>query len=174
MWPEGIPASGSVQAILDWQRRTMEMMYTDIAQAIQAKGIDANPKDYLTFFCLGNREAKKAGEYEPPEPADPDTDYLKAQQNRRFMIYVHTKMMIGTYRTFRNRKSCIISVFLTVSVFRFSGRRVHHRGVGEHQPEVHGRGAGLGDRHGRVPAVPPGGEPAGEGAGARVQDGAVV
>ena len=27
MWPEGIPASGSVQAILDWQRRTMEMMY---------------------------------------------------------------------------------------------------------------------------------------------------
>ncbi|KAK1693025.1 hypothetical protein QYE76_009722 [Lolium multiflorum] len=94
MWPEGIPASGSVQAILDWQRRTMEMMYTDIAQAIQAKGIDANPKDYLTFFCLGNREAKKAGEYEPPEPADPDTDYLKAQQNRRFMIYVHTKMMI--------------------------------------------------------------------------------
>jgi phospholipase D1/2 len=110
MWPEGIPASGSVQAILDWQRRTMEMMYTDIAQAIQAKGIDANPKDYLTFFCLGNREAKKAGEYEPPEPADPDTDYLKAQQNRRFMIYVHTKMMIGMYRTFMNRKSCKFSV----------------------------------------------------------------
>uniref|UniRef100_A0ACD5W198 Uncharacterized protein n=1 Tax=Avena sativa TaxID=4498 RepID=A0ACD5W198_AVESA len=94
MWPEGIPGSGSVQAILDWQRRTMEMMYTDIAQAIQAKGIDAKPKDYLTFFCLGNREAKKAGEYEPPEPADPDSDYLKAQQNRRFMIYVHTKSMI--------------------------------------------------------------------------------
>uniref|UniRef100_A0ACD5U7W1 Uncharacterized protein n=1 Tax=Avena sativa TaxID=4498 RepID=A0ACD5U7W1_AVESA len=94
MWPEGIPASGSVQAILDWQRRTMEMMYTDIAQAIQAKGIDARPKDYLTFFCLGNREAKKSGEYEPPEPADPDSDYLKAQQNRRFMIYVHTKSMI--------------------------------------------------------------------------------
>ncbi|KAF6982928.1 hypothetical protein CFC21_001249 [Triticum aestivum] len=94
MWPEGIPASGSVQAILDWQRRTMEMMYSDIAQAIQAKGIDAKPKDYLTFFCLGNREAKKPGEYQPPEPAEPDSDYLKAQQNRRFMIYVHTKMMI--------------------------------------------------------------------------------
>uniref|UniRef100_J3M4D9 Phospholipase D n=1 Tax=Oryza brachyantha TaxID=4533 RepID=J3M4D9_ORYBR len=94
MWPEGIPDSGSVQAILDWQRRTMEMMYTDIAQAIQAKGIDADPKDYLTFFCLGNREAKAAGEYEPPEQAEPDTGYFKAQQNRRFMIYVHTKMMI--------------------------------------------------------------------------------
>nr|CAB3460381.1 unnamed protein product [Digitaria exilis] len=94
MWPEGIPESGSVQAILDWQRRTMEMMYTDIAQAIQAKGIDANPRDYLTFFCLGNREAKKPGEYVPTEEAEPDTDYIKAQHNRRFMIYVHTKMMI--------------------------------------------------------------------------------
>ena len=59
MWPEGITESRSVQAILDWQRRTMEMMYADdIAQAIQAKGINANPKDYLIFFCLGNREAK--------------------------------------------------------------------------------------------------------------------
>ncbi|GJN35905.1 hypothetical protein PR202_gb24720 [Eleusine coracana subsp. coracana] len=94
MWPEGIPESGSVQAILDWQRRTMDMMYTDIAQAIQAKGIHADPKDYLTFFCLGNREAKKPGEYEPTEQPEPDTDYIKAQQNRRFMIYVHTKMMI--------------------------------------------------------------------------------
>ncbi|KAL6897808.1 hypothetical protein ACP4OV_006767 [Aristida adscensionis] len=94
MWPEGIPESGSVQAILDWQRRTMEMMYTDIAQAIQAKGISADPRDYLTFFCLGNREAKKPGEYQPTEEAEPDTDYIRAQQNRRFMIYVHTKMMI--------------------------------------------------------------------------------
>ncbi|KAG2624914.1 hypothetical protein PVAP13_3KG156100 [Panicum virgatum] len=94
MWPEGIPESGSVQAILDWQRRTMEMMYADIAQAIQAKGIDANPRDYLTFFCLGNREAKKPGEYTPTEEAEPDTDYIRAQTNRRFMIYVHTKMMI--------------------------------------------------------------------------------
>ncbi|KAF9616014.1 hypothetical protein IFM89_027953 [Coptis chinensis] len=32
MWPEGIPESRSVQAILDWQKRTMEMMYTDIIQ----------------------------------------------------------------------------------------------------------------------------------------------
>jgi hypothetical protein len=59
MWPESITESSSMQAFLDWQRRTMEMtMYADIAQAIQAKGINANPKDYLTFFCLGNREAK--------------------------------------------------------------------------------------------------------------------
>ncbi|KAL6878431.1 hypothetical protein ACP4OV_012601 [Aristida adscensionis] len=94
MWPEGVPESGSVQAILDWQRRTMEMMYKDVALAIQAKGLQANPRDYLTFFCLGNREAVAPGEYVPPERPDPDSDYQRAQQARRFMIYVHAKMMI--------------------------------------------------------------------------------
>ncbi|KAM7254281.1 hypothetical protein ACFE04_031963 [Oxalis oulophora] len=94
MWPEGLPESGSVQAILDWQKRTMEMMYKDIVQALRASGSEEDPRNYLTFFCLGNREAKRSGEYEPSEQPDPDTDYSRAQAARRFMIYVHTKMMI--------------------------------------------------------------------------------
>ncbi|KAL5712222.1 phospholipase D [Ranunculus cassubicifolius] len=94
MWPEGLPESGSVQAILDWQRRTMEMMYSDITQALQAKGIQANPKHYLSFFCLGNREVKRMGEYMPTEQPDLNSDYSRAQLARRFMIYVHAKMMI--------------------------------------------------------------------------------
>ncbi|KAI4387433.1 hypothetical protein MLD38_005269 [Melastoma candidum] len=94
MWPEGVPESGSVQAILDWQRRTLDMMYKDIVQALKAKGIEEDPRNYLTLFCLGNREVKGSGEYEPSEKPEPDTDYQRAQQNRRFMIYVHAKMMI--------------------------------------------------------------------------------
>ncbi|KAK1360117.1 Phospholipase D [Heracleum sosnowskyi] len=94
MWPEGLPDSASVQAILDWQRRTMEMMYKDIVQALQANGIDEDPRNYLTFFCLGNREVKRSGEYEPSQQPDPNTDYSRAQEARRFMIYVHAKMMI--------------------------------------------------------------------------------
>ncbi|XP_047313140.1 phospholipase D alpha 1 [Impatiens glandulifera] len=94
MWPEGIPESASVQAILDWQRRTMEMMYKDILEALQAKGIEVDPREYLTFFCLGNREVKRSGEYEPSEQPEPDSDYSRAQEARRFMIYVHAKMMI--------------------------------------------------------------------------------
>uniref|UniRef100_A0A2P2MLG3 Phospholipase D n=1 Tax=Rhizophora mucronata TaxID=61149 RepID=A0A2P2MLG3_RHIMU len=94
MWPEGIPESGSVQAILDWQRRTMDIMYTDVVQALRAKGIEDDPRNYLTFFCLGNREVKKQGEYEPTETPEPDSDYQRAQEARRFMIYVHAKMMI--------------------------------------------------------------------------------
>ncbi|KAL6551336.1 Phospholipase D [Orobanche minor] len=94
MWPEGIPESASVQAILDWQRRTMEMMYKDIILALQANGIENDPRNYLTFFCLGNREVKRDGEYEPSEQPEPDTDYSRAQESRRFMIYVHAKMTI--------------------------------------------------------------------------------
>ncbi|KAL1222004.1 Phospholipase D alpha 2 [Cardamine amara subsp. amara] len=95
MWPEGIPESGSVQAILDWQKRTMEMMYKDVIKALRENGLEGeDPRDYLTFFCLGNREVKKDGEYEPTEKPEPDTDYIRAQEARRFMIYVHTKMMI--------------------------------------------------------------------------------
>ncbi|KAF7848678.1 hypothetical protein BT93_L1749 [Corymbia citriodora subsp. variegata] len=94
MWPEGIPESGSVQAILDWQKRTMEMMYKDIIQALEAKGIVEDPRHYLTFFCLGNREVKMSGEYEPSEKPERNSNYMRAQEARRFMIYVHAKMMI--------------------------------------------------------------------------------
>ncbi|NP_001275827.1 phospholipase D alpha [Citrus sinensis] len=94
MWPEGFPESGSVQAILDWQRRTMDMMYKDVVQALRAKGIMEDPRNYLTFFCLGNREVKRSGEYEPAERPEDDSDFLRAQEARRFMIYVHAKMMI--------------------------------------------------------------------------------
>ncbi|KAJ6915151.1 phospholipase D alpha 1-like [Populus alba x Populus x berolinensis] len=94
MWPEGIPESGSVQAILDWQRRTMDMMYSDITEALVKKGLNTDPREYLSFFCLGNRETTKNGEYAPPEVPEPDTDYSRAQKARRFMIYVHAKTMI--------------------------------------------------------------------------------
>ena len=71
------------------------MMYKDIIQALQEQGLEEDPRDYLTFFCLGNRELKKDGEYEPSEAPEADSNYQKAQEARRFMIYVHAKMMIG-------------------------------------------------------------------------------
>ena len=73
------------------------MMYKDIIKALADKGIEDDPRNYLTFFCLGNREVKKTGEYEPSEHPEPDTDYSRAQEARRFMIYVHAKMMIGKW-----------------------------------------------------------------------------
>ncbi|CAN6381807.1 unnamed protein product [Urochloa humidicola] len=96
MWPEGNPSSWNVQAILHWQRKTMEMMYGDIAAALKAKGVDADPRDYLSFFCLGNRETKLEvpREYEPKGRPPPGSDYERAQKARRSMVYVHSKLMI--------------------------------------------------------------------------------
>lgn len=72
----------------------MEMMYCDIADAIKKKKIEAHPRDYLNFYCLGKRESKKDGEYVPTEEPEANSDYHRAQKSRRFMIYVHSKMMI--------------------------------------------------------------------------------
>ncbi|CAN6210736.1 unnamed protein product [Urochloa humidicola] len=96
MWPEGVPEGEAVQAILHWQRRTVEMMYGIIMKAIDDAGLRgiAHPCDYLNFFCLGKREAPRHGEYVPPEKPEEGTDYWRAQVNRRAPIYVHAKLMI--------------------------------------------------------------------------------
>ena len=50
--------TNSVQEILCFQTHTIRMMYGLIGQALKAKGSSDHPRDYLNFFCLGNREAK--------------------------------------------------------------------------------------------------------------------
>lgn len=95
MWPEGVPESETVQDILHWTRETMKMMYKIIAEAIQESGEDAHPRDYLNFFCLANREIEAKGEFVPPYNPHPATHYWSAQKHRRFMVYVHSKLMIG-------------------------------------------------------------------------------
>ncbi|RDY09502.1 Phospholipase D alpha 4, partial [Mucuna pruriens] len=96
MWPEGEPESEPVQDILHWSRETMAMMYRLIGEAIQESGEPGHPRDYLNFFCLANREQKGQGEYLPPDSPQSQTQYWNAQKNRRFMVYVHSKFMIGS------------------------------------------------------------------------------
>ncbi|CAL9101441.1 unnamed protein product [Musa textilis] len=70
VWPEGIPEGSTVQAILHWNRLTMEMMYSIVAKAIEDKGLvgKVNPGDYLNF-CLGTREAKETWRVRSTEEA---------------------------------------------------------------------------------------------------------
>ncbi|PIN16385.1 Phospholipase D1 [Handroanthus impetiginosus] len=93
MWPEGPPESESVQDILHWTRETMKMMYKIIGEAIEESGEEGHPRDYLNFFCLANREKEVKGEFVPPYNPHPETDYWNAQKHRRFMVYVHSKLM---------------------------------------------------------------------------------
>lgn len=96
MWPEGVPTSDPVQDILHWTRETMAMMYKLIGEAMQESGQVGHPRDFLNFFCLANREEKKSnGEFVPPYSPHPMTQYWNAQMHRRFMVYVHSKLMIG-------------------------------------------------------------------------------
>ncbi|KAI4990346.1 hypothetical protein ZWY2020_038709 [Hordeum vulgare] len=96
MWPEGEPASDSIQAIVRWNRLTVEMMYGIVMEAIDDAELrgQAHPCDYLNFFCLGNREARRPAEYVPPANPEKGTDYWRAQASRRSPIYVHAKLMI--------------------------------------------------------------------------------
>jgi phospholipase D1/2 len=145
MYPEGVPTSGSVQAILYYQLKTRQMMYKRIAAAIAEAGLTGqlHPTDYLQFFCLGKREVLPedqvdatqveltAGNIHSPnidlnghqpmanggdvpaavaaadgidgtsaDGADATTKSSdataqgRANDSRRFMIYVHSKLMI--------------------------------------------------------------------------------
>ncbi|KAL6285499.1 hypothetical protein ACE6H2_009889 [Prunus campanulata] len=94
MWPEGLPESESVQDILHWTRETMSMMYRLIGEAIKESGVEGHPRDYLNFYCLVNREVESQGDFIPPHSPHPATQYWNAQKHRRFMVYVHSKLMI--------------------------------------------------------------------------------
>ncbi len=52
----GVPDSASVQEVIFWQGRTIQMMYHIIGQAMQDAGVhDQHPRDYLSFYCLGTQ-----------------------------------------------------------------------------------------------------------------------
>ncbi|XP_004297606.1 PREDICTED: phospholipase D epsilon [Fragaria vesca subsp. vesca] len=94
MWPEGLPESESVQDILHLTRETMSMMYKLVGEAIKESGTQEHPRDYLNFYCLANREVETKEDFVPPHSPHSGTQYWNAQKHRRFMVYVHSKLMI--------------------------------------------------------------------------------
>ncbi|KAL6011807.1 hypothetical protein ACLOJK_002273 [Asimina triloba] len=117
LWPEGIPSSAAVQEILFWQNRTMQMMYDIVAKELKSMGLKSHPREYLNFYCLGNREEcpqemncstsqrsqnadalggahcydKLVIKFCNPAHFSPAASKKKIS---RFMIYVHAKGMI--------------------------------------------------------------------------------
>ena len=60
--------------------RTMQMMYTIVADAIAEHGVEKKPTDYLMFFCLAKRE----GINDIPEDIGPPAEGTKAELVRFF------------------------------------------------------------------------------------------
>jgi len=56
------------------QTQTMKMMYGVIADALRDVGMldERHPRDFLNFYCLGNREVKNQAEIDNPPPSPPD------------------------------------------------------------------------------------------------------
>jgi len=95
MYPEGEPKSAPVQTMLVWQWETMSMMYKMVAQAIKAKGLDTHPQDYLNFYCLGNRETTQGSDAQTEQPNPESKNAVILSKSRRFMVYVHAKMLVA-------------------------------------------------------------------------------
>ncbi|XP_042488659.1 phospholipase D alpha 4 [Macadamia integrifolia] len=140
MWPEGVPESEPVQDILHWTRQTMAMMYKLIGETIQESGEPGHPRDYLNFFSLANREENRKGEFMPPYSPQPTTHYWKAQAHRRFMVYVHSKLMIvdDTYMLIGSAN---------INQRSMDGRRDTEIAIGCYQPKCTGNKMTDGDVH---------------------------
>ncbi|KAF2323547.1 hypothetical protein GH714_036034 [Hevea brasiliensis] len=131
MWPEGVPESEPVQDILHWTRETMAMMYRLIGEALQESDQMGHPRDFLNFFCLANREEERKGEFVPPYSPHPSTQYWNAQKHRRFMVYVHSKLMIVD-------DAYILIGSANVNQRSMDGQRDTEIAIGCYQPENDG------------------------------------
>ncbi|CAM8901866.1 unnamed protein product [Rhodiola kirilowii] len=76
----------------------MEMMYLEIHKALVDVGLaqECEPQDYLIFLCLGNREVEDDCDrsVDARNFSAKTTPQILSSNNRRFMIYVHSKAMI--------------------------------------------------------------------------------
>jgi phospholipase D1/2 len=96
MWMEGIPEAGATQGLLYWQRVTIEAMYQQVQEAVNARMANSSDfglkvSDYLNFYCLGTRETAE-GSQATGTPTTEDEQIL--HNTRRHQIYIHSKMMI--------------------------------------------------------------------------------
>ncbi len=87
MFPEGDPVSMQTQPVRYWGQQTIQWMVDQVQEAAKSKG--KGWQEFLSFYFLGQRSGDV--NYEPGE--------VKKRKERvalanRYMIYVHSKMMI--------------------------------------------------------------------------------
>jgi phospholipase D1/2 len=85
MFPEGDAVSGAEPDQRQFEWNTMSFMARTVAKAARAKGKEWT--DYLSFYFLANwnnlASVTKGGDRQP-----------RVQSNKRYMVYVHSKLMI--------------------------------------------------------------------------------
>lgn len=90
LYPEGPPDSAAVQEILSHQRKTVGLITSRIAAAINETGSDSLISDWFNVFCLVNRESEVGGKGNGGTTA---TEQMLSK-SRRFMLYNHSKFAV--------------------------------------------------------------------------------
>jgi phospholipase D1/2 len=74
----------------------MKMMYKLIAEALRDCGLTGqrHPRDYLNFYCLGNREVKKSFEPEPLRKPEPNSKHVRLIQILAFSFWFSGTFLI--------------------------------------------------------------------------------
>jgi phospholipase D1/2 len=90
MFPEGAPDATKLVPVRYFQWQTIMGMKNELVQRLQALGNNGKTwKDYLSFYFLGNRTAAPQN-----IPLTTTTRQGRVRASQRYMIYVHSKMMI--------------------------------------------------------------------------------
>lgn len=87
MFPEGDPISFQTQPVRYWEQQTIQWMVDKIDEVAQENG--KKWQDFLSFYFLGQRSGDVG--YDPEEVK---TRKERVADANRYMIYVHSKMMI--------------------------------------------------------------------------------
>jgi phosphatidylserine/phosphatidylglycerophosphate/cardiolipin synthase-like enzyme len=87
MFPEGVPNSVGLVAVRQYEWKTMEYMAKAIHAEAQPRGKDW--RDYVSFCFLANWNTVPAGARRTT-----GTREQRVRDNQRYMIYVHSKLMI--------------------------------------------------------------------------------
>ena len=94
MYPESNPEDSVSQEIIHWQYHTIDMMYRRIAEAIEEKGLDTEPQDYLLFLCLGKREEAETSAKLLKQQPSLDVPQAPVTKQKRSIIAVNSKIAI--------------------------------------------------------------------------------
>ena len=138
LFPEGEPANLPMQDMLRWQRKTIEMMYRIIYNALESENLsrEFSVEDYLCFCALGQRETLPQGSAvlkSQPSLFTPPS-HKRVMQSRRFQVYVHSKMMIVD-------DEYIIVGSANINQRSMDGTRDTEIAVGAYQPRFTGENA---------------------------------
>jgi len=97
MYPEGDPVSAAALAIRRYEWETMRYMIRELHRGLEKAGVKTPWSEYLSFHFLANWHdtgGKLRVNDEDDEENPPVSRLRLMNENRRHMVYIHSKLMI--------------------------------------------------------------------------------